>query len=185
MFNVSEVAVKQPEVKRFYGYVVDLKVRVLSDSIVYYVTLVDLGGNEVVVRTRVLPEWLRVGSPISGELVKVVAGRETYLTLREPQAYSGLKIPRVVKARNIHLEQITGLRRWVIHGENVEGGPVSYPILSNTVVERARKTLGAEEVYLYVADTPSGSVVITVQSAGQHNRYERFEKFLKWIENSK
>jgi len=177
------VAVKRPEVARFYGYVVGLRVRALSDSIVYYVTLVDLAGNEVTVRTRVLPEWFRIGTPISGDLVKVAAGREVYLALREPQVYSGLKQPRVIRARNIRLEQVSGLGRWVIHGENVEGGPVSYPALSDTAVEHARRTLASGEAYLYIAETPSGSVVIAVQTAGQHTRYERVEKFLKWIEN--
>ena len=169
---------------RFYGYVIDLKVRALQDSIVYLLTLVDLAGNEVSVRLRSLPSWLRLGVPISGELVKVVAGRETYTALREPSIYQGLKMPRVVKASKLHLEQAKGLDKWVIYGETASGGPVSYPIISSSVVEKARRAVAHGEAYLYVADTPSGSVVVTLQSSGQHERYEKVEKFLKWMEDS-
>ena len=176
----------EAKITRFYGYVVDLKVRALSDSLVYYLTLVDLAGNEVAVRLRVLPKWLRLGAPISGELVRVVAGREVYTALREPSVYQGLRQPRVVRARKLHLEQAKGLDKWVIYGETPSGGPVSYPLLSNTVLEKAKKAVAHGEAYLYVADTPSGSVVVTLQSSNQHERYEKVEKFLKWMdENSR
>jgi len=174
--------VRGVETRRFYGYVVDLKLRVFSDSIVYYLTLVDLAGNEFVVRMRALPDWLRMGIPISGELVKVVADREAYLALREPSPYEELKKPRVIRVRNIHLEQVLGGDKWILHGENVKGGLVSYPIISKTAVEKARKALGGEEAYLYVADMPSGSYVLTVQGTRQYDRYDKIEKFLRWIE---
>ena len=165
---------------RFYGYIVDIRVRVLSNDLIYQVVLSDLTGNEVTVRIRNPPSWLRVGVPVTGELVKVVANRETYFTLREPSVYEGLKSPRVYRVNKVHVERPREVGRGILYAES-EGREISFPILSETVLEKARKAVVEGEYFLYVADLPMGSMVVAIQSSGQKKRYDKIDTFLKWM----
>ena len=168
---------------RFYGYVTDIKVRILSNDLVYHIVLSDLSGNEIIIRMRVPPNWLRIGIPITGELVKVIAERETYFTLREPRIYSGLKTPRVYKVSKVHVEKPKNVGKGILYAES-EGREISFPILSDSVLEKAKKAVIEGEYFLYVADLPMGSMIVSIQSSGQKKRYDKIATFLNWMRES-
>jgi len=172
-----------PVSQEVVGYVSDIRAAVRSDAVIYHVTILDLRGVEHKVRMRIPPEWLRVGLPIAGRLVRV-AERDTHYVLQEPRIHEELKRPRIMKTHEIHVTETStlGERHAILHA-SVEGGIVSIPINSKVVLDKAKAARGVE-CYIHVADTPAGSIVVAVQTARQHDRDVKMEKFLRWLDKS-
>ena len=172
-----------PAERTVYGYVADIRATSRSDTIIYNIVIVDLKGGEHKVRMRIPPGWLRIGMPIMGKLIRVASGRELYYVIQDMQIYEELRRPRVVKAESIRIEEsvAASVGRGLLYINAAGGGSMSVPIISQTVLDKARSAQGGE-CYIHIAETPAGSMVVAVQTEKQRSRYEKLEKFLGWLE---
>jgi len=173
---------KQPVRSASYevnGYVSDVEARVRGDAVIYHVTLLDLGGKEHMVRMRMPASWMRLGQPLTGRVVRMTGDKE-YRLLQDARPHPTLSKARVLEAQEIRVEKTpTAVGKGIIHAK-VGAGVTSIPVVADSVLEKASALSGGQG-YVYVADTPAGSMVVAVQSVKDYQRDERLGEFLSWL----
>lgn len=162
---------------KIVGYVTGIIAKAVAEGVVYLLSAASLTGEEYVFRLRRPPEWLVVGTPISGTLVKV----GEYYQIQDLAAAENLKQARPVEIESLEL---TVVRKG--DGEDViaTGGSgatyISAPLLSKNVYKKAEK-LRNSRCILYVADLPTGSKIVAVQTPEEYRKSMALKRFLTWV----
>jgi hypothetical protein len=162
---------------RVIGYVTGIIVKAVEEGVVYLLSLTSLTGEEFVVRLRRPPEWLVVGAPISGTLVKV----DEYYQVQDLTEAETLKPARPVEVESLELTKVG-------KGDGVDfiatgssgGVQISAPILSTNIYKKAEKLRNSHCV-LYVADLPTGSKIVAVQTLEEYRRSMSLKRFLNMV----
>jgi hypothetical protein len=162
---------------RVIGYVTGIIVKAVEEGVVYLLSLTSLTGEEFVARLRRPPEWLVVGAPISGTLVKV----DEYYQVQDLTEAGNLKPARPVEVESLELTKVG-------KGDGVDfiatgssgGVQISAPILSTNIYKKTEKLRNSRCV-LYVADLPTGSKIVAVQTLEEYRRSMSLKRFLNMV----
>jgi len=159
------------------GYITGFSVKVSVEGVVYFVSLATVSGEDYVVRLKQPPEWVRVGRVVSGTLVKTVEGYQVQ-DLRRPEE---LADARAIEVENLEINyvKVGDVKQPILTGRS-SNAYVSAPVISASVFKKAEKFLHNSCV-LYLADLPTGSKVIAVQSPREFKREIAFQKFLEMV----
>ncbi|GBC68433.1 hypothetical protein HRbin01_00115 [archaeon HR01] len=159
---------------RVVGYVSSMEAGVDKAGIFYRFLIVTVTGAEYSVRMRIPPEWMAVGKPITGVLVKVSDSERDY-QIQDLSPYTGLPEAKPQGFERLTVEAGPGVKA-ILTGTSPDA-MASAPVLSESLLKKAR-ALSGRPCYLYFADSPYGKVVVALQSAREYSVMQNMRRFL-------
>lgn len=164
-------------VKKLMGYVSNISAKAVREGVVYTLTVSTVSGEEYLVKVRQPPEWLSVGSAITGAAIKT---EESY-QLQEMTEAKELQPSRVVEVDSLELSYIEmGDEKQAIITGSSASKYVSAPALSQSVVKKGEKLL-KERCVIHVADLPTGKKIVAVQTVKEHRRDSVLKRLLETV----
>ncbi|MCS6783836.1 MAG: hypothetical protein RMI43_06780 [Candidatus Caldarchaeum sp.] len=156
------------------GYISNISTKVGGDGVVYFLTISTASGEELVVRMRQPPEWVFVGTPVSGVVVRAddVYQIQDFTMARE------LNPARVVEVDSCMTTYVGsgGETRAIVTGRT-SSSMVSAPALTVAIGRKAEK-IGFQKTYIHLADLPIGTRVVAVQTSREYRRDVSTRKFI-------
>ncbi|MCS7133238.1 MAG: hypothetical protein NZ921_00350 [Candidatus Caldarchaeum sp.] len=163
--------------RQVLGYISAVSARAGSDGVVYVFTLSTVWGDEVVFRMRHPPEWLFVGTPVTGYAVKV---DDLYQMMDFAEAKE-LAASRAVEVESCQVSYTaSGAQKQAIITGRAENSLLSVPAISPSVARKAEK-IGSQKCVLHVAGLPTGNRVVAVQSMREYRRDKMMKKFMTLV----
>lgn len=163
--------------RQVVGYISNISTKVTGEGVVYYVTISTVAGDEYVVRLRQPAEWLFVGTPVSGIALRV----DDVYQIQDFCVAKELAVPRVVE---VDVCQTTYVgpgpeKKGIVTGKKA-AMVVSAPALTTAIARKAEK-IGYAKTFIHVADLPTGTRVVAVQTPREYQRDLSMKKIMQQV----
>lgn len=160
--------------KQVMGYISTVSAKATSEGVIYVFTLSTVWGDDVVFRMRQPPEWVFVGTPVSGNVVHV----DDVYQMQDLSLAKELALPRAVEVESCEATYIGSEqeRKAIVTGKTANA-VVSAPALTLSIAKKAEK-VGYQRCVIHLADLPIGNRVVAVQSQKEYRRDRAMRKFI-------
>ncbi len=163
--------------KQVVGYISEVSVKTVKDGLMYIFMVVTSLGEELTFRVRQPADWMFVGFPVSGIVVKV----NDHYQFQDVNRSLELQPSRPVEVESLEITYVKlGDQRQAIITGRSSNTLISAPPLSQSIVKKSEK-LQHEKSVLHIASLPSGNKVVAVQSIKEFKRDITMKRLLNMV----